>query len=274
MSAHPTYSLSVGQADAKRLHLLNCLYNPYTERFRNAYLPDLRGKTVLDIGCGTGILSCYWAKEVGPTGKVIGVDISAEQLAVAKDNAQAQQLHNIEWINLDIRELQQLNTTVDLVYCRFVLIHLFQQEALLQKLYDRLAPGGYLFCEEAMGYEAFFADPPSPAFNAWRQLLLNQPQLHGTDFALGKRLHSLFSQLPLHAIQGEIVQPIVAQEKLKPLFYLGLTPTVRQKFIDKGFATAPEIEQIVQNLRAEMDGKPWAAGFVKTMQICGQKQAL
>jgi SAM-dependent methyltransferase len=45
--------------------------------------PALEGKTVLDLGCGTGRDSYLLSKLVGPSGNVIGIDMTDEQLEVA-----------------------------------------------------------------------------------------------------------------------------------------------------------------------------------------------
>lgn len=56
-----------------------------------------RGQTVLDLGCGAGMDSILAARRVGPTGKVIGVDMVEEMLAKARQNAQAVGLSNTEF---------------------------------------------------------------------------------------------------------------------------------------------------------------------------------
>ena len=50
--------------------------------------PALEGRTVLDLGCGAGRDVYMLSKLVGPTGKVIGVDMTDEQLAVAEKHIQ------------------------------------------------------------------------------------------------------------------------------------------------------------------------------------------
>ena len=156
MNCLKTYALSVGKADEERLNIQCRICDPYTKRFRSENLPSLVGKTVLDIGCGTGVLSCYWAEEVGPTGKVIAIDISNEQLDIARKQSAELALHNIEFIEMNVENINSLHEKFDLIYCRFVLMHLKDQEEILKKMYAQIKSGGYLFCEEAMSYDAFF----------------------------------------------------------------------------------------------------------------------
>lgn len=271
MNARETYALAVGKSDEERLNIQCRICDPYTKRFRTENLPNLKGKTILDIGCGTGILSCYWADEVGPTGKVIAIDISGEQLDIARKNAAERGLNNIEFIEMNVQDINTLYDKFDLIYCRFVLMHLKDQEMILRKLYDQIKPDGYLFCEEAMSYDAFFADPDSEAFQAWKKLILKLPLIYGTNFFVGKRLHSLFSNIGIHIVKSEICQPIICEEQDKGYYYLAFTESVKKKIVDKGMATMEEIEKVLENLKAEMLLKPWVSTTVQQMQIVGRK---
>jgi ubiquinone/menaquinone biosynthesis C-methylase UbiE len=47
------------------------------------------GETVLDVGCGTSAAARYAAEQVGPTGRVVGVDINAGMIEVARSLAPA-----------------------------------------------------------------------------------------------------------------------------------------------------------------------------------------
>jgi ubiquinone/menaquinone biosynthesis C-methylase UbiE len=271
MSRYETYMCAVGDEDEERLNIQCRLCNPFTERFRATNLPDLTGKTVLDIGCGTGILMAYWAEQVGTTGKVIAIDVSVEQLENAKRTTKQLGHKNIEFIELNVADLNQLSEKFDLIYCRFVLMHLKNQETLLQTMYNQLKIGGYLFCEETMSYEAFFSDPKSSAFDAWKALILKIPEAYGVDFYVGKRLKSLFLKIGLHNINHEICQPIITREEDKGYFYLGFTDEIKQEYEAKDIATVAEINKVLENLKNEIMGKEWLSTAVQHMQIVGQK---
>ena len=59
---------------------------------------DLRpGETVLDLGSGGGIDVLLSARRVGPTGRVYGLDMTPEMLAVARKNAEG--VHNVEFLH-------------------------------------------------------------------------------------------------------------------------------------------------------------------------------
>ncbi len=56
------------------------------------------GQTVLDLGSGPGLDRLLAARRVGPTGKVVGVDLCPEMVDKARRNADLLGLHNVEFI--------------------------------------------------------------------------------------------------------------------------------------------------------------------------------
>jgi tRNA A58 N-methylase Trm61 len=74
------YALATGTAATHRLRVLHSLYGPGARRvlLRAGLQPGMR---VADLGCGVGTVTALLAELVGPTGHVIGVDASGEQIA-------------------------------------------------------------------------------------------------------------------------------------------------------------------------------------------------
>src|SRR5262245_37945720 len=63
------------------------------------------GETVLDLGSGGGIDVLLSARRVGPTGKVYGLDMTDEMLALARKNQQKAGLQNVEFLKGEIERL-------------------------------------------------------------------------------------------------------------------------------------------------------------------------
>lgn len=59
------------------------------------------GETVVEIGCGTGLNFRLLRNEVGDTGRVIGVDMTAAMLAKARERVEAEEWHNVELVRSD-----------------------------------------------------------------------------------------------------------------------------------------------------------------------------
>ena len=68
------------------------------------------GQTVLDLGCGAGFDTLLAAQRVGPNGKVIGMDMTPEMIAKARNNAETLGLANVEFLLGEIESLAACQT--------------------------------------------------------------------------------------------------------------------------------------------------------------------
>src|SRR5512144_15586 len=93
-SGSDVYYLATGAAGERRLALLDDVYGPDSARIMSA-IGVPRGARIADLGCGTGNTLRWFADQVGDGGEVTGIDLSAEQLAIAKARAQASGYRNI-----------------------------------------------------------------------------------------------------------------------------------------------------------------------------------
>eukprot|EP00562_Extubocellulus_spinifer_P003436 CAMPEP_0178489426 /NCGR_PEP_ID=MMETSP0696-20121128/10370_1 /TAXON_ID=265572 /ORGANISM="Extubocellulus spinifer, Strain CCMP396" /LENGTH=391 /DNA_ID=CAMNT_0020117227 /DNA_START=60 /DNA_END=1235 /DNA_ORIENTATION=+ len=117
-------------------------------------VPDLLdGTTVLDLGCGAGRDVYIASQLVGPNGKVIGVDMTPEQLDVAKEtqpyHADKFGFANTEFHLGKIEELDQIESlednSVDVIVSNCVINLCPDKEAVLKSCYRLLKPGGELY---------------------------------------------------------------------------------------------------------------------------------
>ena len=116
--------------------------------------PALEGCTVLDLGCGTGRDVYVLSKLVGPTGHVIGVDMTPEQLEVAQRYQQAQAERfgfsesNVEFRLGYIEDLAAIgieDESIDLVVSNCVVNLSPFKELVMSEVYRVLKPGGELY---------------------------------------------------------------------------------------------------------------------------------
>ncbi len=74
------------------------------------------GDSVLDVGCATGLEACLFAKVAG-NGRVVGIDVIDEMLALAKDRAQKHALSNVSFLNADRDNLPFSEKEFDKITC-------------------------------------------------------------------------------------------------------------------------------------------------------------
>src|SRR5215467_12559138 len=140
------YALGHSEQELERLAIQARLYEPFTAQvFREAGLAD--GMRVLDVGCGAGDVSFLAARQVGPTGEVIGVDRAEVAVATASRRAQEFHLPNTRFLVGDVSEMA-FEEPFDAVMGRFVLMHHPNPSALLRLLAAHARPGGLVIFQE------------------------------------------------------------------------------------------------------------------------------
>jgi arsenite methyltransferase len=102
------------------------------------------GQIVLDLGCGARLDCLLAARRVGPTGKVIGVDLCLEMVEKAKHDSLLLGLHNVEFVNAGIEKVPLPYGSVDLVISNGVFNLCPDKPAVLAETFRVLRPGGRL----------------------------------------------------------------------------------------------------------------------------------
>ena len=102
------------------------------------------GVRVLDVCCGTGASALHAARAVGPGGSVLGVDISARLLDLAREKASREGVENIEFRIGDMERLELADGGFDAVVIVFGIFFAEDMAARLRALRRLLRPGGVL----------------------------------------------------------------------------------------------------------------------------------
>ena len=100
------------------------------------------GETVLDLGSGGGIDVLLSAKRVGPTGKVYGLDMTDEMLALARENQRKAGATNVEFLKGTIENIPLPDNSVDVIISNCVINLSSDKDAVLREAFRVLKPGG------------------------------------------------------------------------------------------------------------------------------------
>jgi arsenite methyltransferase len=100
------------------------------------------GDTVLDLGSGGGIDVLLSAKRVGPTGKVYGLDMTDEMLALARENQDKAGIQNVEFLKGEIEAIPLPDSSVDVIISNCVINLSPDKDRVLAEAFRVLKPGG------------------------------------------------------------------------------------------------------------------------------------
>jgi SAM-dependent methyltransferase len=218
------------------------------------------GSQVLEAGCGVGAQTVTLARN-SPGASIVSVDISATSLAQAEQTVRAAGLTNVRFLQGDIFHLSFDPQSFDHVFVCFVLEHLKEPAAALQKLKTYLRPGGTITVIEGDHASAYF-HPDSDAARAAIHCQVELQHRAGGNALIGRSLYPLLVTAGYREIR---VSPrMVYVDFSKPELVDGFTKKtftamiegVRQAAIDEGIIDPAMFDEGIQALyrTTERDG--------------------
>jgi ubiquinone/menaquinone biosynthesis C-methylase UbiE len=202
-------------------------YEPMLAAYHRAFARELRsmldnlpiapGQSILDIACGDGVYSPWLAETVGPSGRVVAVDVMPEYLELArKEAAKSPHAKVIEHLAAPIESLPFEDGTFDAVWCAQSLYSLPEPVAALRHMLRVTKPGGIVAVLEGDTLHHVILPWPIEVELSVRAAELqalvdksNEPR----KFYVGRRLRGVFREAGL----GEIQARTFATDREAPL---------------------------------------------------------
>lgn len=141
-----SYILGESEKETERL-LRQATRDPARQRLVNAGLSA--GMTVVDAGCGPGTLSPILSELIGPTGKLLGFDLSEARIEAARERFQGECEAEFRVGTLESPPFD--GGIADFVVCQFVLEYCPDPTAAINGLVSLLKPGGILLVVDGDG---------------------------------------------------------------------------------------------------------------------------
>ena len=166
-----------------------------------AAVPITPAMTVIDFGCGTGLVSLALQPHAG---RVIGIDSSPGMLSVLDEKVRALGLSNVETCCLDLRTQPAPELRAEVIVSAMALHHIADIPAMLRALSALLAPGGYLALADLDSEDGSFHEDPTGVFH------------HGID---RDWLLAQLAALGLHALHAQTAYTLERPEPNGPRQY-------------------------------------------------------
>jgi arsenite methyltransferase len=190
-----------------------------------------KGETVLDLGSGAGFDCFLAAKKVGPTGKVIGVDMTHEMLARARANAEKSGYGNVEFRLGEIENLPVANDSVDVVISNCVINLSPEKGRVFQEAFRALKPGGRVMVSDIV----LLKELPDAIKNS-------------IEAYIGCVSGAIIKGQYLNMIKGAGFKNVkVAEEAVFPVDLMANNPTVIAVINDSGI-TMEELKDLAQSI--------------------------
>jgi SAM-dependent methyltransferase len=153
------------------------------------------GWACCDVGSGAGTIVAWLAEQVGPTGRVVSLDVDVR--------FQPPSAGVVEVRVVDVTAEPVGDAEFDLVHARALLQHLEQREAVLDALVTAARPGGWVVVTDS-DWIQFDAQPlPEPFGELTRLMRASSERVHGHDATWGRRLLPAFQRRGLVDVHAD-----------------------------------------------------------------------
>jgi len=265
-----TYAIRGGEEGTRRLDLLAQVVGPTTDAFLGS-AGIKPGMTCLDVGCGAGHVTRRLAALVGPTGRVVGLDLDPVKLATARTEADRAGLENIEFRVADAATWSEPDR-LDVVYGRFIVSHLAERSGFIARLREALRPSGTLMLED-IDFSGAFCYPANAAYSRYCELYVQVIARRGGDANVGGNLYQLCLDASLEDVHGGMVQPTHCGPTPEKGLSLSTMINIADAVLAEGLASGDEVRYTIAELTAFTEDPRSTIACPRIFQVRGHKPA-
>ena len=238
-------SYSIDERNPERQQLLAEILNPLTRQVL-ARLPEIPHARCLDLGCGQGNTTRCLAEVLRPT-VCIGLEYDAGLVEYAK--TRPENPPSVRFQQGDATQLAFADASFDLVFCRYLLIHMADPLRVIREMMRVVRPGGYAIAFEA-DFAIEFSHPDCAALvsinKLWQGLFQNP--------AAGRKLVHYFREAGASDIQAGAVMHLEHDATTLKRTYRLTAEATGAAAEAKGVLTADEVGEMIAGLtRMESD---------------------
>lgn len=196
-------------------------------------LASLRpGQTVLDLGSGGGMDCFLAATRVGPTGKVIGIDMTLEMIAKARANQTRLGITNVDFYQGEMELLPLADNSIDVIISNCVINLSSDKPAVFREAFRVLRPGGLIAVSDIVTTDILPENIKNDV-NAWSSCLAGALEVNElymllitegfSDIAITPKSDEIFIKEPLIDHKGIETNPFPKQNGTYQIFSAKIT---------------------------------------------------
>jgi len=242
-----TYALATGKSASARLNLINKIYGKASRSFLTSTLKNKNKLRILSVGCGNGNMELWLAKKLKKhNGIVVAIDKSEEQLHLARQKAEWQKIFNAFFLKGDGMDFS-FSEKFDVVYTRFLLVHVTNPTRVISNMLDALKSGGTIICEDMVG-SSIMGYPYTDALREAVALVANLGKYYGLDYDFGLKIYTTLFHYHVQNLQVQYTQPTFFTPKEKNLLFLSLQES-QQSYLKAGLISLERLSYLLDTLK-------------------------
>jgi ubiquinone/menaquinone biosynthesis C-methylase UbiE len=225
----------------------------------------MAGWTCLDIGCGPRGITDLLSYKVGPTGRVVGLDMDAEFLHSARADAPP----NAEFLAGDAYKSDLPSGAFDLVHVRFVASTAGNPRQLIEECIRLARPGGVVALQEPDA-STLNCYPPHPAWDRLKIGYMAAFSSVGSNIELARSLYSLMWQAGLENVEYRTSMLSVRSSDPMVDYLPSTVDSLRGTILKLGLMTEAELAAALADCRQHLS-QPGSSFTMYTLaQVWGQ----
>jgi len=265
-----TDSYVLGNLDNEiaRLEIQSAFFEPLSRRTL-VKAGIMEGMKCLDVGCGSGSVTRMMAQMVGEKGRVVGIDIDEKYLDYCR---RSKPPDNAEFLLDDISASRLKDKNFDIIYSRFMFVHLKDARNAVQSMKQLAEKGGAVIIEELdHAPDSWLCYPENKSVSDLREIYVGLVKKAGGDPFAGRKIYRLLVEEMLDT-SVECNSPCLLMGH-EPYNTLGwrIAESLKPQILDYGILSEKEYAKLYQGLKnLSLDNKSFVT-YARFFSVIGRK---
>ena len=206
-----------------------------------------QGSRVVEIGCGPQGCLELLSNRVGPTGSVVGVELSDHAVQLAREFLSQRRIDNVEVRQGHAADTGLGKESFDLATARLVLVNVPEPEKIVSEMAALVRRGGVVALHEA-DWVAHVCDPPISAWDRLKHALHTYSERKGIDLYIGRRIARMLRDAGLVEVRVNPLIHIYEPDHSRRPIFLQFVNNLRDRIVAEGLISPEEFAESIAAL--------------------------